>query len=171
MAWDLPYEATLPWPSPCIGCAPHHPLGPCIGCTLHPTVIGETSTRHEEVATITHSIKTWVKMVKFTHQSLCYPEISILLKAVWRGFLKGCPNISKKLILKYLNPSPATAKGHLKQPRHGIRSITPKATARQSSIHIPAITVPLQPTRVFKMARNKCQVVISLENNRYADTH
>jgi hypothetical protein len=43
-----------------------------------------------------------------------------------KGFLKGCPNISEKLILKYLNPSLATAKGHMKQPRQGIRSTTPK---------------------------------------------
>jgi hypothetical protein len=57
MAWDLPYEATLPRPGPCIGRAPHHPWGPCIGRTLCPTVIRETSTRHEEVATFTHSIR------------------------------------------------------------------------------------------------------------------
>jgi hypothetical protein len=30
------------------------------------------------------------------------------------------------LVLKYLNPSPAMAKGHMKCPRHGIRSTTPK---------------------------------------------
>jgi hypothetical protein len=29
------------------------------------------------------------------------------------GILKGCPNMTEKLILKYLNPSPATAKGQL----------------------------------------------------------
>jgi hypothetical protein len=114
MVWDLPYEATLPRPGPCIGRAPHHPLGPYIGCTPHPTVVGETSTRHEEVATFTHSIKTQVNVVKFAHQSLCNPKILTLLKAVQRGFFKGCQNISEKLILKYLNPSPATAKGHMK---------------------------------------------------------
>jgi hypothetical protein len=36
------------------------------------------------------------------------------LKATRKGFLKGCPNISKELICKYLNPSPATTKGHMK---------------------------------------------------------
>ncbi len=107
---------------------------------------GETSTRHEEVAMFTHSIRMQINSVKFTHQSLCNPKILTLLKAVRRGSLKRCPNISKKLILKYLNPSPATAKGHMKQPRHGIHSTTPKVAARQSSIHVPAITVPLQPT-------------------------
>jgi hypothetical protein len=50
------------------------------------------------------------------------------------------------MILKYLNLSSAAAKGHMKQPRHGIHSTTSKATTSQSSIHVPAITVPLQPT-------------------------
>jgi hypothetical protein len=54
------------------------------------------------------------------HQSLCNPKISTLLKAVHKGFLKGCSNLSEKLILKYLNPSPATTKEHMKHPRHGI---------------------------------------------------
>ncbi len=84
-------------------------------------------------------------MVKFAHQSLCNPKILTLLKAIQKGFLKGCLNISKKLIVKYLNPSPATAKGHMKRPRHGIRSTTPKANMRQSSICVPAITFPVPP--------------------------
>jgi hypothetical protein len=50
----------------------------------------------------------------------------MLLKAVRKGYLKGCPNISKMLILKYLNPSPATAKGHMNCPCQGISSTTPK---------------------------------------------
>ena len=66
-----------------------------------------------------------------------------MLKAVRKGFLTRCPNINKKLILKYLNPSPATAKGHMKQPRHGIRSTTPRKT--QPPLRIPDTTVPMQP--------------------------
>jgi hypothetical protein len=167
MAWDLPYEATLPPPGPCIGCAPHHPLGPCIGHTPHPTVIGETNTRHEEVPMFTHSIRTRVNAVKFTHQSLCNLKILTFLKAVRRGFLKRCPNIIKKLILKYLNPSPATAKGHMKQPRHGICSTTPKATARQSSIHVPAITVPLQPTASIRDGLEQVSGQVSEQVSEY----
>jgi len=87
-------------------------VGPCIGSTPHPAVVNVTS--------FTHLVKAQVNAVKFAHQSLCNPKISALLKAVQKEFLKGCPNINEKLILKYLNPSPATAKGHMKQPRHGI---------------------------------------------------
>ena len=83
--------AALSQPGPCIGRAPH-----------------------QAIAGFTHSIKTRVNAVKFAHQSLCNPKISSMLKAVWKGFLDGCPNINVKLILKYLNPSPATAKGHMK---------------------------------------------------------
>ena len=47
-----------------------------------------------------------------------------------RGFIQGCPNISKKLVLKYLNPSPAMAKGHMKRPCNGVQSTTPKTMAK-----------------------------------------
>jgi hypothetical protein len=73
-----------------------------------------------------------------------------LLKAVRRGFLDGCPNLSEKLINKYLNASPATAKGHMKRPRHGIRSTTPKPVLPTRILpigddHIPPIHLPRPP--------------------------
>jgi hypothetical protein len=52
-----------------------------------------------EMATFTHSMKTRANQVKFAHQLLCNPKVSTLLKAVRKGFLKGCPNLTKKLIL------------------------------------------------------------------------
>jgi hypothetical protein len=73
------------------------------------------------------------------HQSLCNPKISTLLKVIRKGFLKGCTNLSDKLILKYMNPSSATTKRHMKRPRHGIWSTQPKPTA-------PTIApVPIMP--------------------------
>ncbi len=50
----------------------------------------------------------------------------MLLKATRRSFLTSCSNINEKLIVKYLNPSLATAKEYMKKPLHGIRSTTPK---------------------------------------------
>ncbi len=87
-----------------------------------------------------HSVKTQVNAMKFAHQSLCNPKISTLLKAIRRGFLKGCPNLSEQLILKYLNPSTATAKGHMKCPWHGIRSTRPKQPTP-----VPQIAPPVLP--------------------------
>ncbi len=109
-----PAVAALPRPGPWIGLAPH-----------------------QSIAGFTHSIKTQVNAVKFMHQLLCNPKKLTLLKATREGFLKGCPNINKKLILKYLNPSPATAKGHMKRPCHGIKSTTPRVNPMQPPIHVP----------------------------------
>jgi hypothetical protein len=106
------------------------------------------------VASFTHSIKTRANGVKFAHQSLRNPKISTLLKTVRRGFLDGCPNLSEKLINKHLNAGPATAKGHMKRPRHGIRSTTPKLIklaeiqpVRDGTHllpHAPALAIPIQ---------------------------
>ena len=92
------------------------------------------------VIAFTHSINHHANQVKYAHQSLGSPKISKLLKAVRRGFLKGCPNISETLITNYLNPSPATAKGHMKQPRYGIKSTTPKQTP--TIVLVPPIVLP-----------------------------
>ncbi len=84
--------------------------------------------------------------VKFAHQSLCNPKISTLLKATRRGFLKLCSNLTKKLILKYLNPSPATAKGLMKGPRHGIVEGTCPKQSRMAVLETPTIQqAPPQP--------------------------
>ena len=97
-----------------------------------------------EVATFTHSVQTRVYAFKFSHQALCNPKILSLLKAMRKGFLKGCPNLSKELITKYLNPSPATAKGHMKQPKKGSRStlIKVKTKGNIDVLNVPA-PVPL----------------------------
>jgi hypothetical protein len=75
-----------------------------------------------QIAYFTHTIQNKANNIRFAHQSLCSLHISTLLKAIRCGYFKECPNLMAKGVLKYLNPSPATAKGHMKQPRQGIRS-------------------------------------------------
>jgi hypothetical protein len=119
--------------------------GPCIGRAPHPTK--ETPDIHPgiNIMLFTHTVGMQANAVKFAHQSLCNPKVSTLLKATQKGFLKGCPNLTKKLIVKYLNPSPATAKGHMKCPRHGIKSTRPKQS-RTAVLEIPKIPqAPPQP--------------------------
>ena len=70
----------------------------------------------------THTVRTKASSIKFAHQSMCSPTISTLLKAIRCGYLDGCPNLSAKGVTHYLNPSPATAKGHMKPPHQGIWS-------------------------------------------------
>jgi hypothetical protein len=124
---------TLPQPGPCEGCAPHPP-----------TEATEVASKVVNMATFTHSVKTRANKVKFAHQLLCNPKILTLLKAVQKGFLKGCPNLTEKLILKYLNPSPVTAKGHMKHPKHGIKSTRPKPLKESGITKIPVISYPPQ---------------------------
>jgi len=79
------------------------------------------------ITCFTHTARTKANSIHFAHQSLGSPCISTLLKAIRHGYLKGCPNMTTaKGVTKYLNPSPATAKGHMKQPHQGIHSTRPK---------------------------------------------
>ena len=79
-----------------------------------------------DCAAFAHSVRTRANAVKFSHQSRCNPMISSLMKALKKGFLKGCLDLSEELVTKYLNPSPATAKGHMKRPKKGIWSTKTK---------------------------------------------
>jgi hypothetical protein len=63
-----------------------------------------------------------------------------------KGFLKGCPDLSEVLVTKYLNPSLATAKGHMKRPKKGIRSTKTKPPrALNQSPEQPAVTTIPRP--------------------------
>ncbi len=90
----------------------------------------------------THLVRMQADGVKSGHKLLCNPKISALLKAVHKGFLKGCPNLNKKLILTYLNPSPAMAKGHMERPRHRISITRPKLTL-PTALQIPVVPQPV----------------------------
>ncbi len=132
--WTLPINATTEDSNGKVG-KPHR----------NPSVIDNS--KRIDLATFTHSIRTRANSVMFAHQSLCNPKISMLLKATRRGFVRGCPNMLAKLILKYLNPSPTTAKGHMKRPGHGIQSTTkrPETPAPPQITPVPIIPHNVQP--------------------------
>ena len=50
------------------------------------------------------------------------PPIKTFLEAVRRNHLITWPDLTPKLITKYLTPTIATAKGHLNQERQGLQS-------------------------------------------------
>jgi hypothetical protein len=107
---NLPSEPTRTTPD-----APHPlPLGRCISDTP------------QELANFSYHRTSTENNVKFMHQSLCNPPNSSLLEAIRRGFLRGAPHLKGKNVAKYLPPSMATSKGHMKHPCKGIRSTTPK---------------------------------------------
>jgi hypothetical protein len=97
-----------------------------------------------QIAFFMHTVHNKANSIRFARQSLCSPRISALLKAFCCGYLNGCPNLTAKGVTKYLNPSPALAKGHMKCPCQGIHSTqntVPTATKPPASHVIP----PLEP--------------------------
>ena len=58
--------------------------------------------------------------LKYTHQSFFGPPIATLLSAIHNSQLDDIPFTKVDLVCKYLPPSPATPKGHMKHPRAGI---------------------------------------------------
>jgi hypothetical protein len=78
------------------------------------------------------------------HKSLCNPPISLLLKAINAGFLKGASHLTAKTLQNYLMPSPATLKGHMKQPRKGLWSTTPKIKPTPDPAPLPR-PIPVGP--------------------------
>jgi hypothetical protein len=119
---------------------------------------GNNTPTLQELATFTHSMCTRANTVKFAHQLLFNPKILSLVKAMRRGFLKGCPNLNPELIMKYLNPSSATAKGHMKRPKQGIRSTRRKAKTKGDS-------VSTTPTRIQQVQ----PVVFAVPSRHYVD--
>ncbi len=96
----------------------------CYGETITLLVAPVVANAHaQNFACFTHTVQNKVNRIRFAHQLLCSSHISTLLKAIRRGFLKGCPNLMLTVgVTKYLNPSPAMAKRHMKQPRMEIQS-------------------------------------------------
>ncbi len=129
---------------------------PIVDHTLHPN---QTLHNGVNLALFMHSVWTQGNGVKFAHQLLYNPTISTLLKAVQKGFLKGCPNMSKKLILKYLISSPTTAKEHMKHPCHGIRSTRPKIHMAPIVAPIPIIPPVLPPFNIAIVHDKFCPMI------------
>ena len=97
------------------------------------------------VANFAHTVRNKANSIKFAHQSFCSPRLATFLKAIRRGFLKGCPNLSAEGVTRYLNPSPASSKGHMKRPHQGIRSTRPHVVPRPSMQQVPQIHAPVYP--------------------------
>jgi hypothetical protein len=131
-----------------------HPLGTLSTSTHHGAamtllvapVISDAHAHHAttQIALFTHTVQNKANSIGISHQALCSPRISTSLKVIRHGYLKGCPNLTAHGVSKYLNPSPSTAKGHVKRPRQGIRStrhvLTPATT--QKFLQVP----PIEPT-------------------------
>eukprot|EP00804_Cyclotella_cryptica_P025566 CCRYP_002810-RA/>CCRYP_002810-RA protein AED:0.33 eAED:0.33 QI:0/-1/0/1/-1/1/1/0/369 len=72
------------------------------------------------------------------HQAFFSPPVSTLIKTINNNQLRGIPMMKADLVQKYLAPSPATSKGHMKRPRTGNQSTGPTTTT-PSPTTVPAI--------------------------------
>jgi hypothetical protein len=90
-----------------------------------------------EIAMFSYHRTTKTNAMKFMLQSLCNPPISLVIKAINAGFLKGAPHLTAKTVAKYLSPSPATSKGHMKWPCKDLRSTTPKPPWPAPTLALP----------------------------------
>ena len=98
------------------------PLGPCMSDTP------------QELTNFLYHHTTTKNNVKFMHQSVCNPPKSSLLIAIRQGFLHGAPHLTGKAAAKYLPPSMATSKGHMKHSRKGICSAISKQHHRRCNL-------------------------------------
>jgi hypothetical protein len=96
-----------------------------------------------------HTVQNKANSIWFAHQSLCSPKISTLLKAICCGYLKGCPNLTATSITKYLNPSLATAKGHMTCLWMEIR-----ITQRKDALEPVAAPTPTNPALYNNQSTN-----------------
>jgi hypothetical protein len=106
--------------------AQHDAVMPVLVClniaSAHMCLSMQATAMAPQSALFTHTIHNKANSIKFSHQSSCSVQISTLLKAIKRGFLKRCPNLTTAGVTRYLKPSPASAKGHMKCPHQGIHS-------------------------------------------------
>ncbi len=125
-------------PGPCLGCAPRNPIVKIV--QRNPIV---------KIVRFSYVWTTKINNVKIAHQSLCNPPVTSIIKAINVGLLNGAPHLNAQTVRKYLASSPATAKGHMKRPRKGIWSTTPKNATQTPNTHIirtpqrvPDVTMP-----------------------------
>ena len=164
--WNLPLGGDQPTP------AQHDFVMPVVACPKFATAhtwslpaAGEPT----NVATFAHTVRTKANSIKFAHQSFCSPRHSTFLKAIRRGFLKGCPNLSAAGVTRYLNPSPASSKGHMKRPHQGIRSTRPRDVPQKAVQKVPPMI--LNPGQVFPAPVYADNADASSNSNSYDPDH
>ena len=106
---------------------------------------------HQPQANALFPEQTQRDLVQWLHAAAFSPSISTFLEATERNFFVTWPNLTPQVIRRYLQPSIATAKGHLNQQRQRHHKPFPEETppthitTRTHTIYA-AILDPKQPT-------------------------
>jgi len=108
------------------------------------------------------------ELVQFLHKACFSPTKHTWLQAIKKGHFATWPNLNYKLVNKFLDPSLATAKGHLKQQRQNYRStklhtsniaMTVSAETRENDIFIKSLPIQgllcTDQTGAFPITSNK----------------
>ena len=88
-------------------------------------------------------------LIQWLHAAAFSPSISTFLEAVERNFFVTWPNLTPKVIRRYLKPSVATVKGHLNQQRQRHCKplhVTPTPIPTRTHTIYAATLDPTQPT-------------------------
>ena len=88
-------------------------------------------------------------LIQWLHAAAFSPSISTFLEAVERNFFVTWPNLTPKVIHRYLKPSVATVKGHLNQQQQRHRKllhVTPTPIPTRTHTIYAATLDPTQPT-------------------------
>ena len=106
---------------------------------------------HQPQANALFPEQTQRDLVQWLHAAAFSPSISTFLEATERNFFATWPNLTPQVIRRYLQPSVATAKGHLNQQRQRHRKPfyeEPQPTPITTRTHTvyAAIVDPKQPT-------------------------
>ena len=114
-----------------------------------------------------YTMRTKQQAMKFIHQSLFSPPIPTLLRAIENNQLKTFPHIQNtKAVRRHLAEAPATAKGHMKKPRAGIRSTRKQAPFNLTS---PTIGIGKAPTRFTSTGMSRRRLHNLIEHQRSMD--
>ena len=101
-------------------------------------------------------------IVRYLHKADFCPTKTTWLTAIKADYFTTWPGLSAKLVEKYLDPTPETLKGHMKQTRHNVRSTS--KTKKNEELSQIVMTLQIgerQNLILFK--------IIKLENKIYTD--
>ena len=95
-----------------------------------------TQIKSKHIANNVYTITKIKDIIEYHHRTLFSPVKSTLLQAIKNGNLHTFPSLTYANVKKYLPPSPATSKGHMKQIEQNIRSTKSNKTVKNETTNI-----------------------------------
>ena len=103
-----------------------------------------TSPTLRSAAVITEAVGTKAQIAAFYHAAMGSPSLTTLKRAVSHNYI-SLPGLSTTLLTKYPPNTIPTAKGHLDNHKHGLRSTHPDPTLDESDSDLHPTPIPRPP--------------------------